>query len=56
MSNNSVLMCRHCGYLYDESRGIPEQAIPAGTAFDELPENWQCPECGAETEDFYRIV
>jgi rubredoxin len=40
-------MCLLCGYIYDESVGWPEEGIPAGTLWDDVPPNWQCPECGA---------
>jgi rubredoxin len=33
-------------------QGIPEEGLPAGTRWDEVPPNWTCPECGARKEDF----
>lgn len=44
--------CEVCGYIYDEAKGIPENGIPAGTLWEDLPEDWECPDCGAEKEDF----
>ncbi len=41
-----------CGYVYDPELGDPENNIPAGTAFEDLPEDWVCPKCGAEQEFF----
>lgn len=35
-----------CGYLYDPDLGVPEHEIPPGLAFAELPDEWECPECG----------
>jgi rubredoxin len=40
--------CRLCGYIYSELRGEPHNKIPAGTAFDDLPDTYVCPVCGIE--------
>jgi rubredoxin len=44
-----------CGYVYDPEEGDVETMIPAGTAFEELPEDWVCPKCGAEKEYFEKL-
>jgi rubredoxin len=44
--------CEVCGYIYDEAKGSPAQGIPAGTKWEDVPEDWECPDCGAEKEDF----
>ena len=44
--------CVLCGYVYDPAKGDPENDVAAGTAFDDLPDDWVCPICGAGTEDF----
>lgn len=44
--------CLVCGYVYDEAEGDPANDIAPGTRWDELPEDWVCPECGASKEDF----
>jgi len=44
--------CTVCGYLYDPAVGDPDAGIAAGTSFDDLPENWVCPECGADKSFF----
>lgn len=44
--------CPICGFIYDPDLGDPDNAILAGTAFEELPEYWRCPVCGAELEQF----
>ncbi|MHB0935638.1 MAG: rubredoxin [Armatimonadota bacterium] len=44
--------CTLCGYVYDPQVGDPDSNIPAGTSFDDLPDDWACPECGAGKEDF----
>lgn len=48
-------MCVVCGYIYDEAQGIPEEGIPAGTRFEDIPDTWTCPECGATKADFELI-
>ena len=35
-----------CGYIYDESLGDPEEGIAPGTAWEDIPEDWYCPDCG----------
>jgi len=45
-------VCSVCGYIYDEEKGIPEAGIAPGTAWEDLPENWTCPLCGAEKSEF----
>jgi rubredoxin len=48
-------MCLICGWIYDEETGAPEEGIPAGTRWENVPPNWTCPECGARKEDFEMI-
>ncbi|BAZ46038.1 rubredoxin-type Fe(Cys)4 protein [Chondrocystis sp. NIES-4102] len=45
-------ICSVCGYEYNPEVGDPDSEIDPGTAFEELPEDWVCPVCGAETSDF----
>jgi rubredoxin len=44
--------CTACGYIYDPRKGDPEHGVPPGTAFENLPADWVCPECGAEKSLF----
>jgi rubredoxin len=44
--------CRFCSHVYDEAAGDPETGIAAGTRFEDIPEDWICPECGATKEDY----
>ncbi len=44
--------CTICGYIYDPAAGDPDQGIEPGTAFEDLPDDWTCPDCGAEKEMF----
>jgi rubredoxin len=41
-----------CGYVYDPAVGDPDNGVPAGTSFEDLPEDWVCPDCGVEKEWF----
>ncbi|PSQ91434.1 MAG: rubredoxin [Proteobacteria bacterium SW_6_67_9] len=45
-------MCIVCGYIYDEAEGAPDEGIPAGTKWEDIPETWTCPDCGASKDDF----
>lgn len=45
--------CELCGWIYDERLGDPENGIPPGTLFSELPEDFVCPYCGAGKDEFY---
>lgn len=44
--------CEVCGYIYDEAKGDPDGGVSAGTLWEDVPEDWECPECGASKEDF----
>ena len=48
-------VCTPCGWVYDPAIGDPENGIEAGTAFENLPEDWVCPLCGADKEAFEEI-
>jgi rubredoxin len=39
--------CGVCGYVYDPERGEPRKNTAPGTAFEDLPDLWSCPSCGA---------
>ncbi|MFP3317565.1 MAG: rubredoxin [Thermoplasmata archaeon] len=47
--------CSVCGYIYDPDIGEPDRGIPPGTPFDELPDDYTCPVCGASKELFMRL-
>jgi rubredoxin len=44
--------CFFCGYTYDEFAGSPDEGIPAGTRWADIPDDWVCPGCGASKTDF----
>ena len=47
--------CMMCGYIYDEALGDPDEGIAPGTAWEDIPEDWYCPDCGATKEDFEMV-
>ena len=47
--------CITCGFIYDEAEGLPDHGIPAGTLFEDIPDDWECPECGV-TKDYFEVV
>lgn len=49
-------VCMICGYVYDEAAGIPSGGIAPGTRWEELPDDWVCPLCGAVKSDFQEQV
>jgi len=44
--------CTVCGYIYDPEKGDPTQNVEPGTAFDDLPDDWTCPDCGVAKDQF----
>jgi rubredoxin len=44
--------CTVCEYIYDPEKGDPDSGVQAGTSFEELPNDWICPVCGAEKDLF----
>ncbi|MGI6704233.1 MAG: rubredoxin [Clostridia bacterium] len=44
--------CPACPYVYDPNEGDPENGIEPGTSFEDLPEDWVCPVCGAPKDIF----
>jgi rubredoxin len=44
--------CTLCGYIYDPAQGDPDNGIDPGTSFDDVPDSWVCPDCGAGKDDF----
>jgi rubredoxin len=47
--------CNICGYIYEPGQGDPNNGIPGGTQFEQLPNEWTCPVCGAGKEEFSPI-
>ncbi|MFR9297260.1 MAG: rubredoxin [Aedoeadaptatus pacaensis] len=47
--------CTLCGYIYDPAEGDPDNGVEPGTAFNDLPADWECPLCGASKDDFEKV-
>ena len=47
--------CLVCSFVYEEEKGIPEEGIPPGTPFEDIPDDWACPDCGVGKADFELI-
>jgi rubredoxin len=47
--------CVVCGFIYDEEEGLPEEGIAPGTRWEDIPENWTCPDCGVSKADFEMV-
>jgi rubredoxin len=52
ITDYKVWECAQCGYIYDESKGDPEDGFPPGTRWEDIPDDWECPDCGAAKVDF----
>jgi len=51
----AVWMCLICGWIYNEGVGDVDSGIMPGTRWEDIPEDWKCPECGATKSDFEMI-
>ena len=49
------LMCLGCGFSYDEALGLPEHGLPPGTRWQDVPEDWVCPDCGTPKARFEMV-
>ncbi|MBW4656106.1 MAG: rubredoxin [Kaiparowitsia implicata GSE-PSE-MK54-09C] len=47
--------CAGCGYMYEPAKGDNTSEIAGGTAFDDLPQDWRCPVCGARKPRFSNV-
>jgi rubredoxin len=45
-------ICTVCGHIYDSEEGDPDSDIAPGTAFEDIPDDWVCPVCGASKDQF----
>ncbi len=52
MADFKKYVCVVCGHVYDEAEGDPDTGVAPGTRWEDVPEDWVCPECGATKEDF----
>jgi rubredoxin len=54
-SGTKTWQCVLCAFVYDEAAGLPEEGIAPGTSWQDVPENWSCPDCAATKRDFQMI-
>jgi len=47
--------CELCAFSYDEALGMPDEGVPAGTRWEDVPESWSCPDCSASKSDFQMV-
>lgn len=47
--------CTICQYIYDPAVGDPDSGIAPGTAFEDIPDDWYCPLCGAGKDMFEKV-
>ena len=47
--------CQVCGWIYDEELGALDEGIPPGTRWEDVPEDWMCPQCGALKQEFAMV-
>ena len=55
MNDYKLFVCVQCGFTYDEATGWPEDGIAPGTRWDDIPDDWSCPDCGAAKSDFEMV-
>jgi len=48
--------CAICGHVYDEAAGDPAAGIAPGTRWEDIPEDWSCPDCGVTKADFSLVA
>lgn len=47
--------CAYCAHIFDEAVGDPDSGIAPGTRWEDIPDDWSCPECGAAKSDYHEI-
>ena len=55
ISQYRKFLCVVCDYIYDEAKGDPDSGLAPGTRWEDIPEDWSCPECGVTKADFEEI-
>ena len=52
MSNSRIWQCLACDFIYKEAEGMPDEGIAPGTAWEDVPDDWMCPDCATGKDDF----
>ena len=47
--------CTACNYVYDPAKGDPDNGVASGMKFEDIPDSWVCPECGAQKDQFEKL-
>lgn len=55
MSDFKKYQCTACAYIYDEELGDPAEGLAPGTRFEDIPDDWVCPDCGVDKSYFELI-
>ncbi|MFZ2510926.1 MAG: rubredoxin [Gordonia sp. (in: high G+C Gram-positive bacteria)] len=55
VNHYKLFRCVQCGFEYDEALGWPDEDIAPGTRWDQIPDDWSCPDCGAAKADFEMV-
>ncbi|WP_337881084.1 FAD-dependent oxidoreductase [Rheinheimera sp.] len=56
MSEFKIWECQVCAWVYDEAKGCPEEGLAPGTRWQDIPDDWTCPECGVGKADFDMVA
>jgi len=48
--------CDLCGFTYDEAAGLAQEGFAPGTRWEDIPDDWSCPDCGQAKADFAQLV
>lgn len=48
-------VCTVCGLIYEEEKGWPDDGIAPGTRWEDVPDSWNCPECGVSKAEFEMV-
>jgi rubredoxin len=52
VAEGQLWICELCGYVYDPAEGDADGGVKAGMRFEDIPDDWSCPVCGATKDDF----
>jgi rubredoxin len=52
----NVWECLVCGFIYEEALGLPDEGIAPGTPWEDIPDDWACPDCGVTKSDFEMVT
>lgn len=55
MSDFKKYKCAVCGFVYDEEQGWPDDGIAPGTKWEDVPDDWSCPDCDMSKSDFEMV-